>query len=186
MYPVWVSGHEWMHSVCPQDVLTAGHIQRWSGDVYCSVKSVNANVSLYILEQLSGEATSQVNLYQAWFIIECQLTCKRKQLASNSTFSFSAEQVLKLRKPTLSTINKNFKRSFSPVSWPHLLKMSAKNLASWSTHAFRIWPGMPSGPTTFWILTRLKACRPPRWFKDWSGLLCWCCHWLVDVGAVFS
>ncbi len=36
------------------------------------------------------------------------------------------------------------------------LKMSVKTPASWNAHARSTRPGMPSGPTTLWIFTRLK------------------------------
>ncbi len=36
------------------------------------------------------------------------------------------------------------------------LKMSVKTPSSWNVHARSTWPGMPSGPTAFWMFTRLK------------------------------
>ncbi len=36
------------------------------------------------------------------------------------------------------------------------LKMSVKTSASWKAHALSTWPGMPSGPTTLRMFTRLK------------------------------
>ncbi len=36
------------------------------------------------------------------------------------------------------------------------LKMSGKTPASWNAHALSTRPGMPSGPTAFWMFTYLK------------------------------